>query len=177
VLLDCYSTALGLKGDQHLSRLHNHDEMSETILAMLSYPGQLTHQKHTDIGSLTVLFSDEWGLQVVNPETGKWEWVEPQKHQAVINVGDTLRFFTDKKLYSCLHRVVREGIASHEGHRYSIAYLLRPDDRAVFKDADGQLTTSEDFVRTKYEVYSAPHAAQKGMVLTGGMEQVLRSEA
>jgi isopenicillin N synthase-like dioxygenase len=109
VLLDCYSTALGLKGDQHLSRLHNHDEMSETILAMLSYPGQLTHQKHTDIGSLTVLFSDEWGLQVVNPETGKWEWVEPQKYQAVINVGDTLRFFTYKKLYSCLHRVVRGG--------------------------------------------------------------------
>lgn len=109
MLLDCYSTALGLKGDQHLSRLHNHDEMSETILAMLSYPGQLTHQKHTDIGSLTVLFSDEWGLQVVDPETGKWEWVEPQKYQAVINVGDTLRFFTDKKLYSCLHRVVRGG--------------------------------------------------------------------
>lgn len=148
--------------------------MSETILALLSYPDQLTHQKHTDIGSLTVLFSDEWGLQVVSPETGKWEWVEPQKNQAVINVGDTLRFFTDKKLYSCLHRVVREGIASREGHRYSIAYLLRPDDKAVFKDTDGQLTTSKDFVRAKYEVYAAPHTSQKGRVLTGGMEQVLR---
>ncbi|KKY29356.1 putative 2og-fe oxygenase family protein [Diaporthe ampelina] len=141
------------------------------------YPGQLTHQKHTDIGSLTVLFSDEWGLQVVAPETRKWEWIEVRKYQAVINVGDTLRFFSDKKLYSCLHRVVREGRAAGEGHRYSIAYLLRPNDAAVFKDADGMQTTSKDFVRSKYQIYSASHSEQKGTVLTGGMEQVLGVDA
>lgn len=177
VLLDCYSIALGLEGDSSLSKFHNHHDASDTILALLSYPGQLTHQKHTDIGSLTVLFSDEWGLQVVAPETRKWEWIEVRKYQAVINVGDTLRFFSDKKLYSCLHRVVREGRAAGEGHRYSIAYLLRPNDAAVFRDADGMQTTSKDFVRSKYQIYSASHSEQKGTVLTGGMEQVLGVEA
>ncbi|KAK9788042.1 putative Cytochrome P450 monooxygenase [Seiridium cardinale] len=178
VLLDCLTDALGLSGESHLGNHHRHQKPSDTILALLSYPGQLTHQKHTDVGSLTVLFSDQWGLQIIAPETTRCEWVEPRLDQAVINVGDTLRFFTDKTLYSCLHRVIREGRASLEGHRYSIAYLLRPDSDAVFEDTEGVRTTAKNFVDTKYEVYSAPHEKQQqNAVLTGGMERVLGVEA
>lgn len=178
VLLACLSDVLGLAGDLHLGNQHRHDKPSDTILALLSYPGQLTHQKHTDLGSLTVLFSDQWGLQVISPETNEWEWVEPRVQQAVINIGDTLRFMTGKQLYSCLHRVIRDGRASQEGHRYSIAYLLRPDDEATFDDADGVHTTAKDFVKTKYQTYSAPHEEQeKHAVLTGGMEDVLGVKA
>ncbi|KAK5629438.1 hypothetical protein RRF57_005153 [Xylaria bambusicola] len=175
VMLDCLSDILGL---EDLRQYHLHNKPSDTILALLSYPGELTHQKHTDVGSLTVLFSDQWGLQVIAPESGRWEWVEPRVYQAVINVGDTLRFFTSKKLYSCLHRVIREGRASLEGHRYSIAYLLRPDNDAAFVDADGARTTAKDFVDAKYHIYSAPHDEQQtSNILTGGMEQILGVEA
>ena len=113
---------------------HDHTQASDSILALLSYRDHLNHQRHTDLGSLTVLFSDEWGLQVVSPSTGNWEWVEPQTQLAVINVGDTLRFLTEKKLYSCIHRVVRDGRAGVEKQRFSIAYLLRPGDETVFRD-------------------------------------------
>ncbi|KAF5648639.1 gibberellin 20-oxidase [Fusarium sp. NRRL 52700] len=172
VLLDCYSQALGVPGQ--FLRYHDHEKSSETILAMLSYPGKLTHQKHTDLGSLTILFSDEWGLQVVEPSSGNWEWVEPREKDAVINVGDALRFLSDKTLYSCVHRVVRDGRASDEGHRYSIAYLLRPADDVAFVDADGSNVTAQSLASIKYKAYSADHAEQeKNMVLTGGMEQVL----
>lgn len=174
VLLSRLSEVLGLDGDSHLLKTHFHDRPSDTILALLSYPGKLTHQKHTDLGSLTVLFSDQWGLQVVAPKSGRWEWVEPRERDAVINVGDTLRFLTGKKLYSCVHRVVRDGRASDEGHRYSIAYLLRPDHEAEFDDASEARTTAKKFVDTKYDSYSASHDVQESNdVLTGGMEKTL----
>ncbi|EXK77736.1 hypothetical protein FOQG_17572 [Fusarium oxysporum f. sp. raphani 54005] len=172
VLLDCYSRALGVPGQ--FLEYHDHEKSSDTILAMLSYPGKLTHQKHTDLGSLTILFSDEWGLQVVEPSNGSWEWVEPRANDAVINVGDALRFLSGKTLYSCVHRVVRDGRASDEGHRYSIAYLLRPGDDVTFVDADGSRVTAQSLASIKYRAYSADHAEQeKNTVLTGGMEQVL----
>lgn len=173
-LLDCYSKLLGLQGPDHLKNFHRHDHSSDTILAQLSYPGQLTHQKHTDLGSLTILFSNQWGLQAVAPTSGQWEWIEPRSNEAIINVGDGLRFLTNKKLFSCLHRVVRGGRAEHVGHRYSIAYLLRPEDDAVFFDADGVRRTAKELCETKYVQYEAPHAEQeKYTVLTGGMEQAL----
>ncbi|KAK0102005.1 hypothetical protein ONS95_001189 [Cadophora gregata] len=174
VLLHRLSDVLDLKGDLNLAQDHCHDKPSDTILALLSYPGQLTHQKHTDLGSLTVLFSDQWGLQVIAPQTSQWEWVEPRVNHAVINIGDTLRFLSGKKLYSCVHRVTREGRAGEEGHRYSIAYLLRPNDTTEFSDADDAHTTAKEFVSTKYSAYCATYAEQeKNAVLTGGMEQVL----
>ncbi|KAK2669621.1 Isopenicillin N synthase-like, Fe(2) 2OG dioxygenase domain [Fusarium oxysporum f. sp. vasinfectum] len=117
---------------------------------------------------------DEWGLQVVEPSNGNWEWVEPRENDAVINVGDALRFLSGKTLYSCVHRVVRDGRASDEGHRYSIAYLLRPGDDVTFVDADGSRVTAQSLASIKYRAYSADHAEQeKNTVLTGGMEQVL----
>lgn len=173
-LLSCYNHALGLEGSSELLQHHQHSKAGETILAMLSYPGQLTHQKHTDLGSLTVLFSDQWGLQVVAPASGEWEWIEPREQDAIINVGDALRFLSNKELYSCVHRVIRDGRAQFEGHRYSIAYLLRPNDATVFRDADGAEISARDLAKVKYNTYSATHVDQgKSTVLMGGMEHVL----
>ncbi|KAJ6548157.1 hypothetical protein DFH09DRAFT_1320493 [Mycena vulgaris] len=45
-----------------------------------------------------IRFSYEYGLQVLAPETHQWEFVEPRDRHAVINVGDGLRFVSDKKL-------------------------------------------------------------------------------
>ncbi|KAH8175722.1 2OG-Fe(II) oxygenase superfamily protein [Sarocladium implicatum] len=173
-LLSCYNTALALEGASELEQHHVHTKASESILALLSYPGQLTHQKHTDLGSLTILFSDQWDLQVVAPASGEWEWIEPREEDAVINVGDALRFLSGKRLYSCVHRVIRDGRAREEGHRYSIAYLLRPNDEAVFRDADGTEITARDLAKVKYNTYSASHVDQaKSTVLMGGMDRVL----
>ncbi|KAK0384856.1 hypothetical protein NLU13_7334 [Sarocladium strictum] len=173
-LLSCYTSALSLSGASELEQHHVHKNASETILALLSYPGQLTHQKHTDLGSLTILFSDQWGLQAVAPSSGEWEWIEPREDDAVINVGDALRFLSGKRLYSCVHRVVRGGRAKEEGHRYSIAYLLRPNDEAVFEDADGAAVTARDLAKVKYDTYSASHVEQaRSTVLMGGMDRVL----
>ena len=114
---------------------------------LLHYPKHedqtnIGHNKHTDIGSLTLLFSEQWGLQVFTPGERRWAWVQPRPHgHATINVGDSLRFLSGKTLYSCLHRVIPVDGQSQKEDRYSIAYFLRPENSAVYEDADGKRVT------------------------------------
>ena len=62
--------------------------------------------EHTDFGSVTVLFNQLGGLQVLNPNSHAWKYVKPRPEAAVINLGDALVKLVDNKLYSAVHRVV-----------------------------------------------------------------------
>ncbi|KAF7966514.1 hypothetical protein HWV62_38074, partial [Athelia sp. TMB] len=174
-ILSILSDVFSVEEAERFERHHRADEPSDTILAMLSYPSNgTTHNKHTDIGSLTILFSHEWGLQVVAPETGKWEFVEPRPDHGIINVGDVLRFLSGKKLNSCLHRVVRATGKYETPHRYSLAFLLRPEDTLRIADVEDRAISAKEWHDRKYEIYAASHDEQEtNQVLTGGMEKLL----
>ncbi|EHK98678.1 putative Gibberellin 2-beta-dioxygenase 7 [Glarea lozoyensis 74030] len=106
---------------------------------------------HTDVGSLTVLFADKRGLQARHPDTGEWQYLEPREGCAVINIGDSLRFMSQKNFQSALHRVIpTPGTTIHD--RFSCAYFLRPELDAEF-DAEGQHWKSIDWHLRKYKSY------------------------
>lgn len=177
-MLSCLSTALGLKGADRFENSHRNGHKSNSTLAMFRYiPGNLDtskcvgHQKHTDIGSLTLLFSHQWGLQVQRPGTDQWEFVAPREGHAVINVGDSLRFASGHALYSCIHQVVPMDL---QEDRYSIAYFLRPESDAKYKDSKGRWVTASQWHDEKYEIFQQEHAQQKEghIILTGGMEPI-----
>lgn len=129
------------------------------------------HNKHTDIGTLTLLFSEQYGLQVLSPETNHWQFIEPKPEHTVINVGDSLRFLSKKRFWSCVHRVIPTEQTQPE-HRYSIAYFLRAEDEAVYVDSHGQKISAKDWHDNKYEVFRQRHDQQeKDSILTGGMEK------
>lgn len=153
------------------------DQPSRTTLVLFRYPQDekekagVGHNKHTDIGSLTLLFSEQYGLQVLSPEKQEWQFIKPKAQHAVINVGDSLRFLSGKKLYSCVHRVVPTAEQQYE-HRYSIAYFLRAEDNASYADSNGRTLTAKDWHDGKYEVFRQKHDQQAlDTILTGGMEK------
>jgi isopenicillin N synthase-like dioxygenase len=156
---------------------HRDDTSSNTTLVLLHYPKQTYeegagHNHHTDIGSLTLLFTEQWGLQLKAPGEDEWDWVAPRDGHAIINVGDSLRFLSGQRFNSCLHRVIP---VSGDEDRYSIAYFLRPDNRLEFKDADGATTTARAWHDGKYVMFAEPHEKQRlSNVLTGGMEKNMR---
>ena len=177
-LVSLLSSALGLEGSQNLTRYHNDDARSKTTLYFLHYPENLhateTGQNmHTDIGSITLLFAPQWGLQVICPDTKTWKYVAPRPGHAIINVADTLRFLSGRKLRSALHRVMPLG-GRQVGDRYATSYFLRADDDTVFLDSEGEVGTAEQWLKRKYETYKLPHEIQKAQtILTGGMAQLL----
>ncbi|KAF7329497.1 Gibberellin 20 oxidase 1 [Mycena kentingensis (nom. inval.)] len=177
-LLSCLSDALELKSSARLEAHHREGEPTNTTLVLLKYPkdvspDHLGHNKHTDIGSITFLFSSQWGLQVVTPGTRAWAYVQPRPNHAIINVGDSLRFLSGKKLASCLHRVVPVPGMPQED-RYSIAYFRRPESGVEFTEAEGKRVSAKQWHDDKYVMFGEPHAKQDAsMMLTGGMEPIL----
>ena len=173
-MLACLSKALSLKGPDRFETSHRNDHKSNSTLALFRYiPTDLAgecvgHLKHTDIGSLTLLFSEQWGLQVMPLGTSSWEFVAPRPGHAIINVGDSLRFASGYSLQSCIHQVVPMDVAED---RYSIAYFLRPESEKVFKDSEGRWVTASQWHDEKYEVFKQPHSEQPAnSILTGGMK-------
>jgi isopenicillin N synthase-like dioxygenase len=167
--------ALGLPKDKSFERFHGVDTLSNSVIAASRHPRHrltdpnIGHLAHTDIGSLTILFTSQWGLQILNPGTGKWGFVQPLSEHFVINVGDSLRFLSHNRLRSCLHRVVPvpEPGTIEQDDRVSFMYFLRPDRNTVFRDPDGNEYSSEQFHNLKTVNYRQNHQLISPSLQTG----------
>lgn len=99
------------------------------------------HNMHPDLGTLTLLYCEQWDLQVHNQNTNTWAYVVPRSGFYVVNVGDALRFFSGSALLSALHRIVP--VPGHEDeHRYSTAYFLRPENATRFQTSKNKIVIS-----------------------------------
>jgi hypothetical protein len=177
-ILSALSTGLGLTGEARFENSHRNDRPSTTTLAMMHYipsdptvDKQVGHQKHTDISSLTLLFSEEWGLQVRPPRAREFGFVKPKDGCAIINVGDSLRFASGHTMQSCIHRVMPYDATQH---RYSVAYFLRAEDATMFTDSEGRYITAGQWHDEKFFAFTTtPEMQAKAppSLLLGGMKE------
>jgi hypothetical protein len=171
-LLSALSSALISTKSVTFESFHRLHEPSTTTLAMLKYPpistldeDQTGHMAHTDVGSLTLLFTTSPGLQVFRDSTSSWIPVIPRPGSLIVNVGDTLSFLSSGKLKSCLHRV-RSPLS--QCARFSLAFFLRPELTAHFLDQNNREWTGEEWHRTKYRIFRVDNNEQeKSSLLTG----------
>ncbi|KAK8085643.1 hypothetical protein PG997_006914 [Apiospora hydei] len=178
---------------------------SPDILRLLKYHADADttcqpHVAHTDTGSLTFVFSSQPGLQILPRGVSKkvqaqaegsqhgsssqmpWQYVAPRSGHAVVNVGDCLSKMTNGLLKSALHRVGPvEGCPMNE--RYSIAYLMRPEDHTVLRPLDSPMIpppspsseqdspiTSGEWIRQKFKALRGKrdNANTFDQIMTGG---------
>lgn len=124
---------------------------------------------HTDVGSVTLLFTSSPGLQVFRPHSDSWQAVTPRPQTIFVNVGDTLRFLSSSRFNSCLHRVVPfTGAWETSRTRYALAYFQRPELSAQFIDDEGRKWTGEGWHKTKYKIFRAEFQEQKRTSLLTG---------
>lgn len=145
-------------GSPSLASIHQPGETSTSCMMVQRYPSLSKEspgaglRAHTDVGSLTILFCGERGLQAFHPGTSEWRYVEPKKGCAVVNVGDSLRFLSNKEFQSVTHRVVPYPGTTIQ-NRFSCAYFLRPKLDAEFLDEEGKRWKSIDWHMRKYKSY------------------------
>lgn len=133
-LLSCLSDALKL---DNVVRSHRDGEPSNTGLVLVYDPPctELADDgRHTDGGSLTLFFHEQWGLQLELPETKDWAFVEPRAGHVVVNIGDWLQFQSGNKLKSGMHRVIKLD-GGLKKMSFAILYFLRPEN-AIKKSED-----------------------------------------
>ncbi|KAI1308915.1 Clavaminate synthase-like protein [Xylaria venustula] len=178
-ILSALSTGCGLTGPARFENTHRNERPSTSTLAMMHYipsdprtDSNIGHQKHTDISSLTLLFSEEWGMQVRPPGAREFGFVEPRPGTAIVNVGDSLRFASGHTMQSCIHRVVPYDYAQH---RYSIAYFLRAENDTMFTDSEGRLISAGQWHDEKFFAFTSPPELQalapSSMILGGMVEE------
>ncbi|KAI1342270.1 Clavaminate synthase-like protein [Xylariaceae sp. FL0016] len=177
-ILSALSTGCGLTGAGRFENSHRNDKPSTSTIAMMHYvpsdpakDTQVGHQKHTDISSLTLLFSEQWGMQIRPPGAREFGFVAPRPGCAVVNVGDSLRFASNHTFQSCIHRVVPYDYAEH---RYSIAYFLRAENDTMFTDPEGRFISAGQWHDEKFFAFTNPpelQALAPSSMILGGMKE------
>ncbi|EPQ50556.1 Clavaminate synthase-like protein [Gloeophyllum trabeum ATCC 11539] len=111
---------------------------------------------HTDIGSITVLWSQPvCGLQIRSPE-GEWQWARYIENGLIINVGDMLEFLSGGFYKATIHRVVQPP-PSQQGHaRLGLFFFGMPDDNVVLKPLNESPVLQRVGIRKRFEEDQAP---------------------
>src|SRR5260221_12324319 len=60
---------------------------------------------HQDAGGFTMLQQDDVGGLEIKTKSGEWVIVPPVEYSFVVNIGDSIRMLTKKRVSSTLHRV------------------------------------------------------------------------
>jgi isopenicillin N synthase-like dioxygenase len=134
---EMFSLPKGFLVEQHVD--------GSATMRMIHYPkwednikeGQLRGGKHTDYGSITLLwrFDDTGGLQVENKETGDWEDVPCVENSIVLNVADMFSRWSNGILKSTNHRVVNTDMTQS---RYSMPYFVDPGRDVMIENFTNQ---------------------------------------
>lgn len=166
-ITDNLSRSLELPETTNLKLFHRLSAPSPDIIRLLKYQELpieqrgIPHAAHTDMGTLTFLFTQQAGLQIQSPGSDEWTWVLPKRGHAIVNLGDGMSLLTNHYLQSCVHRV---GPLPNQAMptRYSFAYMVRPENETKMtapetrlipeRDADENVLTSSQWLEKKYSV-------------------------
>lgn len=157
-----------LRGSSRFEHYHRSDCTSTTTSVLQRYPHRddldkdvsVGHFTHTDTGSITILFNTEWGLQVHSPDSETWKWIPPHPDFAVVNIGDSLKFMSNQKLKSALHRVIPAHDKWTSGPRFAMIFFLRANDDAEFVDLEGKRWNAREWLMRKFSGYRETHSVQ-----------------
>ncbi|KAJ5612605.1 isopenicillin N synthase [Penicillium lagena] len=119
--------------------------------------------KHTDFGSITLLFQDSvGGLEIENPAfPGQYDPVISTKiDEMIVNLGDCLQRWSNDRLRSTRHRVhiAQQDIqlqSSELPARFSVAYFAKPNRTSSVKSlpemcGEGEVPRYEDLTAGEF---------------------------
>lgn len=142
-LLTLVAIGLGLERSYFLStHKRMFKENNASCLRILYYPpvpptstpGLIRCGQHTDYGTLTLLFQDAMGGLEVLDRAGQWVHADYIPGTVLVNVGDMMQFWTDKKIRATEHRVlVPEEEIKQRRARQSVVFFVHPDDDVLIE--------------------------------------------
>ena len=105
-------------------------------LRLMHYPAQEPGENvpfgvrpHSDAGAFSMLLQDPVGGLEIRNKRGEWHLVPPIDGTLVVNIGDTMKLWTNNRFQSTPHRVLNTYGAS----RYSVPFFANPNYDAVIE--------------------------------------------
>ena len=116
-------------------------------------PGRMRSKPHTDIGGLTILWSDDrtGGLEARIGAGGSWVPVHIPPGALLVQAGDLLTRWTGGRIPSNIHRVVNPAAGSEAARRgrFSVVYFHHPDMETTIRDESGRTLVAAEHVRRR----------------------------
>ncbi|KAI0634446.1 Clavaminate synthase-like protein [Trametes polyzona] len=136
-ILQILARGLELPEDS-FAKMHGWEDDSETYLRFMKYypRGEDDEQKaknvwlkgHTDIGTVTVLWSQPVSALQILCQDGKWRWIKHIDNALVVNIGDCMEFLSGGFYKGTIHRV-RQPPADQRGYtRLGVIYFALAND-------------------------------------------------
>jgi isopenicillin N synthase-like dioxygenase len=133
LLASVFARGLGLERD-YFAQFYKKPLIQVRMLHYLSQDKQAAleggdSRAHQDAGGFTMLQQDDVGGLEIKTKSGEWLIVPPVENSFVVNIGDSMRLWTNNRFASTLHRVV-----NHYGReRYSVGVFANPDYDTVIR--------------------------------------------
>jgi isopenicillin N synthase-like dioxygenase len=126
-----FARGLAVEPD-HFTRHYRKPLMQLRLLRYLPQPAEAAIQAgevaaHCDGGGFTLLQQDATGGLEIKTRAGEWVVVPPVENSFVVNIGDSMKLWTNNRFASTPHRVVNR----YGSERYSIGFFANPDYDAV----------------------------------------------
>ncbi|CCM01371.1 uncharacterized protein FIBRA_03421 [Fibroporia radiculosa] len=136
-LLRLYAIGLEIPEDTFINQ-HNYSALGESYVRFMKYYPRSEDDEtktkntwlkgHTDLGSVTILWSQPVSaLQIMSPD-GKWRWIRHIENALVVNSGDTMEFLSGGFYKATIHRVVQPPPDQRGLTRLGVFYFAMPDD-------------------------------------------------
>ncbi|KAJ7672421.1 hypothetical protein DFH06DRAFT_1319843 [Mycena polygramma] len=131
--------ALGLElPEDALVDMHGYSSVGETYVRFMKYYPRSQDDElktknvwlkgHTDIGTITVLYSQPVAALQILAQDGKWKWIKHIENALVINAGDALEFLSGGYYKATIHRVVQPPADQQNYTRLGLFYFAMTDD-------------------------------------------------
>ncbi|OCH86735.1 Clavaminate synthase-like protein [Obba rivulosa] len=188
-LLRLFALGMELPEDTFVKE-HNFDAPGESyglLYPIFSYPRSEDDEVktknvwlkgHTDIGSVTILWSQPVSaLQILSPD-GKWRWISHIENALVVNAGDAMDALSGGFYKPTIHRVVQPPPDQRGYTRLGIFYFAMPDnDVKLVPHAESPVLQAHG-IRWRFEEANAPTMEmwRKGRVAAYGLTQLTKGE-
>ncbi|KAG1740420.1 uncharacterized protein EDB91DRAFT_1328993 [Suillus paluster] len=117
---------------------HDYDAVGETAVTFLKYHPRTEEEEtetknvwlkgHTDLGSITILWSQPVAALQIQTREGEWRWIRHLENALVVNAGDAMDFLSGGYYKGTIHRVVQPPVDQRNYTRLGLIYFSMPND-------------------------------------------------
>ncbi|KAH9848596.1 hypothetical protein C2E23DRAFT_889040 [Lenzites betulinus] len=133
---------------------------------------------HTDIGTVTVLWSQPVSALQIRCPDGKWRWVKHIDNALVVNIGDCMEFLSGGFYKGTIHRV-RQPPADQRGYnRLGVIYFAAANADVVLKPLVQSPVLQRVGITLRFDGDNAPTSDQyrKGRTAAYGLSELTKKD-
>ncbi|EJD35382.1 Clavaminate synthase-like protein [Auricularia subglabra TFB-10046 SS5] len=175
-LLRLFARGMGLPEETFVD-MHKFDAVGETSGNYPREDGDEEKTKsvwlkgHTDIGTVTILWSQPVSALQILAKDGTWRWVRHVPNGLVINAGDALEFLSGGFYKATIHRVVQPPEDQRKQTRLGLFYFCSTDDNVRLEP----LVANPEYEK-RFEVAPTMEQWRKGVTRAYGRTKLIKQD-